>query len=224
MNEITEDILMHYGMPRRSGRYPWGSGEDPHQHGSRDFIGRVEELRKSGFTYTDDDGKTWTGDNAIARSMGMTSTEFRTEYSLAKDERRMLKIAKAQSLKDEGLNDSEIGREMGVNESTVRSWFNEESQSRMMAARATAEMLKARSKEFESDGGMIDVGAGAEIEFNISREKMKQALHILKQEGYEVYSGRIPQHHSLQCEERLQCSLPPPTSCLLTETLQEALK
>jgi hypothetical protein len=28
MNPIAEEILMHYGMPRRSGRYPWGSGEN----------------------------------------------------------------------------------------------------------------------------------------------------------------------------------------------------
>lgn len=32
MNPIVEDILMHYGMPRRSGRYPYGSGENPYQH------------------------------------------------------------------------------------------------------------------------------------------------------------------------------------------------
>ena len=36
-----EDFLAHYGVPRRSGRYPWGSGDDPYQHG-RDFLGRVE--------------------------------------------------------------------------------------------------------------------------------------------------------------------------------------
>ena len=30
MNSIVEDILMHYGMPRRSGRYPYGSGENPY--------------------------------------------------------------------------------------------------------------------------------------------------------------------------------------------------
>ena len=24
-----DDILMHYGIPRRSGRYPWGSGKEP---------------------------------------------------------------------------------------------------------------------------------------------------------------------------------------------------
>ena len=29
-----DESLLHYGMPRRSGRYPWGSGEDPYQHSS----------------------------------------------------------------------------------------------------------------------------------------------------------------------------------------------
>lgn len=31
MNPIEEEILMHHGMPRRSGRYPWGSGDNPYQ-------------------------------------------------------------------------------------------------------------------------------------------------------------------------------------------------
>ena len=50
MNQL-EDYLMHYGMPRRSGRYPWGSGEDPYQHG-RDFLSRIEELKNQGWTET----------------------------------------------------------------------------------------------------------------------------------------------------------------------------
>lgn len=37
MNPVAEDILMHYGMPRRSGRYPWGSGDNPYQH-EDDFL------------------------------------------------------------------------------------------------------------------------------------------------------------------------------------------
>ena len=193
MNPVTEDILMHYGMPRRSGRYPWGSGEDPYQHGSQDFLGRVEALRKENFEFVDENGKKWTGDNAIAKSMGLTSTQFRTEYALAKDERRMLNVSRAKSLKKDGLNDSQIGREMGVNESTVRSWLNSESEARMNKAKETANFLRERSKEFKSDGGMIDVGSGAEREFNISREKMNQALYLLEREGYHVYSGRIPQ-------------------------------
>ena len=28
MDLVEEDILMHYGVKRRSGRYPWGSGDN----------------------------------------------------------------------------------------------------------------------------------------------------------------------------------------------------
>ena len=51
-----ENVLEHYGMPRRSGRYPWGSGEEPYQHGS-DFLSRVNKMRKEDFVYVDDNGK-----------------------------------------------------------------------------------------------------------------------------------------------------------------------
>lgn len=44
--DYVEDSLLHYGMPRRSGRYPWGSGDNPYQH-AVDFIGRVEEKGKA---------------------------------------------------------------------------------------------------------------------------------------------------------------------------------
>ena len=185
-----EEYLEHYGVKRRSGRYPWGSGDEPYQH-SRDFIGRVEEMRKSGFTYTDDDGKTWTGDNAIAKSLGYSSGDFRTVYAIAKDERRADQVATAKRLKEkEGMNTSEIGRKMGVPESTVRSLLNTNSESRMKQARETAEFLKKHVDE----KGMIDVGTGVERELNISREKLDQALFMLQAEGgYEVYSGRFAQ-------------------------------
>lgn len=188
----TDDDLMHYGMPRRSGRYPWGSGDDPYQHG-RDFLGRVDELRKGGFTYTDEKGKTWSGDAAIAKSMGLSTTQFRTELGLAKDERRMLQVETAKRLRDkEGMGPSAIGKEMGLNESTVRSLLNENSEARMNRAKQTAEFLKARSKEV-ADGGMIDIGSGAELELGISREKLNQALYLLEKEGYTVNGGRFEQ-------------------------------
>lgn len=46
MNSVAEDILMHYGTPRHSGRYPWGSGDEPYQRGNADFLGRIEQLKK----------------------------------------------------------------------------------------------------------------------------------------------------------------------------------
>lgn len=186
--EGDENALLHYGMPRRSGRYPWGSGDNPYQH-SGDFLSRVEELRKQGFTYTDEAGKTYTGDTAIAKSMGLSTTQFRTEIGLAKDERRMLVAARAKSLKEDGLGATEIGRELGLPESTVRSLLNEKSEARMQQARKTADFIKQQIEE----KGMIDVAAGVERELGLSKEKLNQALYLLEREGYPVYGGRIPQ-------------------------------
>lgn len=190
MNPIAEDILMHIGMPRRSGRYPWGSGDNPFQR-SGDFLSRVEELRKENFTFTDDDGKTWKGDMAIAKSMGLDSTQFRTQVSLANAERRSLQVDTAKGLREKGYSLNEIAEKMGYkNDSSIRSLLNENSEVRMNQAKKVADFLK----EQVDTKGMIDVGVGVERELgNISREKMKQALYILEMEGYELYGGGVPQ-------------------------------
>lgn len=182
MNPVAEemnDILMHYGIERRSGRYPWGSGEDPYQH-DRDFLGRIEELKKSGWSETPEN---------IRDEFGLTTTQYRAQKALAKDERRALNVATAKSLKEDGLGETEIGRRMGVNESTVRSWLNAESEARMNQAKKTADFIKEQIVK----KGTIDVGTGVERELGISKEKMNQALALLEAEGYLVQSGRVEQ-------------------------------
>ncbi len=218
MNPVAEEIrsyigandgsksLAHYGMPRRSGRYPWGSGEDPYQH-SKDFLGRVEEMRKAGFTYTDDKGKTWTGDTAIAKSMGLSSTQFRAEIGIANDTRRMYDVSRAKALKEKGLGNTAIGREMGIPESTVRSLLDPQAESRMKAAKNAAEFIKKQIDE----RGMIDVGVGVERELNISSEKLEQALYLLEREGYPTYSGRISQVTNAGQMTTLKVACPPGT-------------
>lgn len=206
MNPIAEemnDILIHYGMPRRSGRYPWGSGEDPYQH-EKDFLGRIEELKKNGWTETPEN---------IKKEFGLTTTQYRAQKGIAKDERRMLRVSRAKALKEDGLGDSEIARKMSqelgidLNESTVRSWLNAKSESRMKQARDTAEFIKKRINE----EGMIDVGAGVAMELNISKEKLDQALEILKSEGYPVYGGRVPQATNPSQKTTIKVVCPPGT-------------
>lgn len=206
MNPIAEemnDILIHYGMKRRSGRYPWGSGEDPYQH-ERDFLGRIEELKKSGWEETPEN---------IKKEFGLTTTQYRAQKGIAKDERRMLNVARAKALKEDGLGDSEIARrisqELGrdVNESTVRSWLNAKSESRMKQARETANFIKKNIDE----KGMIDVGAGVAMELNISKEKLDQALAILESEGYPVYGGRVPQATNPSQKTTIKVICPPGT-------------
>ena len=199
-----ENTLKHYGMPRRSGRYPWGSGEDPYQHG-RDFLGRVDEMRKNNFSYTDDSGKKWTGDTAIAKSLGLSTTQFRTEIALAKDERRLLQVETAKRLRDkEGLGATEIGRKMGIPESSVRSLLNPNSEARMKQAMETANFLKEQVDKKK----MVDVGTGVERELNVSKEKLDQALYILERDGYNVYKGGIPQttNPGQQTNQKVLCA------------------
>ena len=196
MNPIAEEMLMHYGMPRRSGRYPWGSGDNPYQH-SGDFLSRVEELKKQGLSETD-----------IAKSMGLTTTQYRTQKSLAKDERRALDVARARSLREDRKSLNEIAAIMGFsNDSSVRSLLNENSEARMNQAKKTAEFSKKQIEE----KGMIDVGTGVERELGISKEKLNQALYILEQEGYPVYGGGVPQVTNPGKQTNIKVICPPGT-------------
>ena len=54
--------------------------------------------------------------------MGLTTTQLRTQMSLAKDERRALQVATAKGLREKGYSLNEIADKMGfANDSSVRS-------------------------------------------------------------------------------------------------------
>ena len=114
----------------------------------------------------------------IADSLGMSTGELRTAKSNAKNEQRRLLVDAAKSLKADGIGATEIARQLSerfgrnIRESTVRSWFNEDSEKRMNAAQNTANFLREQVKE----KGMIDVGKGVELDLGVSKEKLNQAL------------------------------------------------
>lgn len=173
-----EEVLMHYGVKRRSGRYPWGSGDSPYQH-SGDFLSRVEELKKQGLSETQ-----------IAKALNMTTTDLRVASQIAKHERRNLEADRARSLREDGKSLNEIAEIMGYkNDSSIRSLLNEDTAANKNAAKATVEILK---KELETKG-MIDVGAGVERELGISETKLKEALTMMEMEGYNVYGVGVRQ-------------------------------
>ena len=188
MNQVADDIqaiidgsdeLMHYGTPRHSGRYPWGSGGDPYQR-TRDLAGRIEQLKKEGWKETPEN---------IQKEFGLTTTQYRAQKALASSMRRMDDVARAKSLKEDGLNNSEIGRKMGKSESTIRSLLNPDSEARMMQAKNTADYIRDQINK----KGVVEIGVGVEKELGISREKMMQAVSILESEGYVKAGGRVDQ-------------------------------
>ena len=208
--EESEPYIEHYGMPRRSGRYPWGSGDNPYQHGSGDFISRVEALRKENITYTDPEtGQIYTGDTAVAKTLGMSTTQLRARLAMAKNERRATQYDKAVSMREDGHTLQEIADALGMpNESSVRSLLNKESAERMNKAITTANTLKALVDE----KGLIDVGDGVDTELHISKEKLNQALEILQDEGYEVYGFGLPQLTNPGKQTNFKVIAPPGTT------------
>ena len=181
--------LYHYGTKFHSGRYPYGSGDDPYQHDG-DFLTRVERLKKDGWKETAEN---------VEKEFGMKLEDYRNEKAWANYTRREQQVARAKALKEKGLGDTAIGKEMGIPESTVRSLLNPKSEAKMQAAKQTADFLKEQiaAKEWIDVGKdaerYINVGDGAENKMGISRTKLDQALYALESEGYKVYQNRVEQ-------------------------------
>ena len=105
-----EAFLEHYGTPRHSGRYPWGSGENPYQRYD-DFLANVQKLKDRGMDQKE-----------IAKSMNMTTSVLRARISYASDTLRRERASMAMKLKDKGYSNPAIAKRMGLpNESSVRS-------------------------------------------------------------------------------------------------------
>ena len=210
-NKPDINELMHYGMPRRSGRYPWGSGKDPYQH-CTDFLSRIQYMSNEGvsdediaktmgltmeqfkieksFAVINDMTKQGKSEKEIADALGTSTTKVRLQKTMIKDGHRAVEVEIAKDLREQGYSLNEIAKQMGYkNDSSVRSLLNAESESRMKQAEETAEFLRKQVDE----KSMIDIGTGVERELGISREKLNQAVMMLEMEGYHVYGGGVAQ-------------------------------
>jgi hypothetical protein len=177
MNQEEREELFHYGTPRHSGRYPWGSGHDPQQH-QRDFLGEVERLKGQGLTETQ-----------IAAGFDITTTQLRAARAIARNATRASDVSQALRLKDKGLSTSAIGRAMGRSESAVRSLLDPAIADRQNVLETVAGLLKEKV-----GNGYLDIGSGTENHLGISSTKLATAVEILKaQHGYVTLNVQVPQ-------------------------------
>lgn len=171
------DSLMHYGTPRHSGRYPWGSGENPYQRNAT-WLSNYRSQHAKGLT-----------DKEIADGMGITLSELRRKRSVASAQANAEMVNSVRKLKEKGYSNVEIGRQLEINESSVRSYLKQIDNTRMDMAKTTANMLKKNVGEKK----YIDIGTGIEKELGISRDKLDSAIQLLKEKGYEVHSVQLEQ-------------------------------
>jgi DNA-binding CsgD family transcriptional regulator len=126
----------------------------------------------------------------IAKGLGLSSTtELRAKKSIAKYEVRAAEIAFAERLAAKGVGNSEIGRIMNKNESSVRALLAPGRKDRNELLKVTSNLLKDNISEKE----FIDVGKGVENSLGISNDKLKTAVAMCKEEGYKIYYVRVPQ-------------------------------
>lgn len=169
--------LIHYGTPRHSGRYPWGSGKDGEQRNTS-FRGYVRELKKQGVSETE-----------IAKGVGMSTTQLRAQMSLEKDAQRKDDAAMALRLKEKGYSNVEIGRRMNKNESSIRNLLDPAMNERASITEATANMLRKEVGEKK----YLDIGAGVESHVHVSRTKLNTAIAELELEGYKIQYVQVDQ-------------------------------
>ena len=177
MIRTQEEHLAHYGILRRSGRYPWGSGSTQNAR-NRSFLEIISEQKKQGLS-----------DTEIAKYHGITTTELRASKSIARAQQLQSKQLTAQRLKEKGWSNVAIGQRMGLNESSVRALLADGAKDKADALQTTANMLKGEVSKKK----MIDVGAGVESSLGITRTRLDNSVAVLKEEGYNVYPLKIQQ-------------------------------
>lgn len=173
---FEEDELCHYGTPRHSGRYPWGSGNNPYQR-TKSWYSRVQELKKQGVP-----------EKTIAESFGMSTTELRNRYSAERAHQTQSRNNQVWRMHEAGMSNMAIARELGVNESNVRKWLEPHTRVKAQLVSNTTDALRNSVEE----KGLIDVGRGVERYLGVSQTKLNSAVQALKDEGYVVTTMHIP--------------------------------
>jgi hypothetical protein len=174
--------LLHYGILRKSGRYPWGSGKDEYTR-SQTFQKMVGDLKKQGIA-----------DKDIAQALGLdpkvfTLTALRDTRTIAKEEIVKNETDMATSLKTKGMSISAISERMGIPEPTVRLRIKNAENRNKESLKATADVIRKAADEHD----IVDIGKGNNIQMNISPERYRAAISILRDEGYETYTLPVKQ-------------------------------
>lgn len=193
-SEILHSGVAHDENPpgRGSGRYAWGSGENPGQH-QFSFLSEVQKLKDRGLTEAEI-AKMLIGQKGVNHETGepiwATSTDLRARISIEKNNERKVLRATALKLYDECHgNVSEVARRLGKNESSVRSLLKDSLAERQDRYQNTADLLRARIDEV----GMIDISKGVELSLGVTDYTKKVAATILQEEGYVKTWVQVPQ-------------------------------
>lgn len=183
--ELYHSGVAHDENPpgRGSGRYGYGTGENPYQH-EFTFRSEVRRLKKQGMPEID-----------IAHVLigkDATTDDLRIKISRERTVERKYNMEKALKLLDEcNGNKSEAARKMGIAVSSFTNLLNEKLDERTNRYDVIADRIRKRVDE----KGAVDVGKGSELYMgpNVAQTTKKVALKILQDEGYKMAYVKVRQ-------------------------------
>ena len=176
-----EDYISHYGTPRKSGRYPWGSGTKDEKIYEGSFLDITSKMERDGMKPLE-----------IAKGFGITTTQLRARKTIESNERKNQKFADVKKLHDKQMGPSAIGKQLGLSESSVRSVIASMNKEQKANIHTVAKILKDEVDEKK----YVQIGTGVEhlpVMGNISANRLKNAVGILEEDGYTVHSVQVDQ-------------------------------
>lgn len=172
------DYLSHYGTLTYSGRYRWGSGEDPYQRLNR-FLKGVQTMRQEGYKEKD-----------IAKAFGLsTSTDLRSMITVSKYDKSYLDHVRVVALREQGYGYTEIAKRMGwpaSKESQVRKILAPNYLARQQKFESAMESMRAQIEAKE----IVDVGKGVQEALRLKETEKNTLVRALELEGYNKYTLR----------------------------------
>lgn len=179
MTSVSSGELEHYGTPRHSGRYPWGSGKDPYQR-TGDFLSQVRELEKSGMS-----------ESEVCNAMGMTMRQLRARKSASIQAERAALASEVYRLKQKGYSNTKIAEMLNLSgESHVRNLLKPSTQNNALATENTVTALKEGLK----NSRFLDVGKNMGAYLGVSDTRLDTAVQrMVDEEGYKVYPLKVEQ-------------------------------
>ena len=175
---MTEE-LEHYGVKRRSGRYPWNSGKDPQR--SKDILSVLDDLKERGFT-----------EKERAAELGMSINQLRSQVSYANEARKQMMWDTIHSRTNDGKTATEISKDLDIPESTVRKYLNKSNPADNVRNKQLASIEDMLIKQVE-EKGYLDVGPGVELQLGVSKDKLAAVVRKLESDGYFVHNVLVPQ-------------------------------
>lgn len=165
MDHITE--LEHYGIKRRSGRYKWGSGEDPYQR-ENSFLKRNDELRKQGLS-----------EKEIADIFGMSIRQLRAQKTMEKERQNQVLSDSVASMTKRGLTIDQMAESLGVSARTISNLKAGASQ---FDNTRSNNIKEAISKQL-AENPYLDISAGIEKQLGIPRTKFLAIVNDMVENG-----------------------------------------